>query len=76
MSKYINPFTDVGFKMIFGQVVNKDLLIDFLNQLLKGKYEIEDVTFLDKEDKGEAIFQQDVHFRYTLPYLKGRAYYC
>ena len=65
MSKYINPFTDVGFKMIFGQEVNKDLLIDFLNQLLKGKYEIEDVTFLDKEDKGEAIFSKtcifDIH---------------
>ncbi len=65
MSKYINPFTDVGFKMIFGQEVNKDLLIDFLNQLLKGKYEIEDVTFLDKEDKGEDIFSRtcifDIH---------------
>ncbi len=65
MSKFINPFTDVGFKIIFGQMVNKDLLIDFLNQLLKGKYEIEDVSFLDKEDKGERVFDKtcifDVH---------------
>ena len=28
MSKYINPFTDVGFKKIFGQEINKDLLMD------------------------------------------------
>ncbi len=45
--------------------VNKDLLIDFLNQLLNGKYEIEDVTFLDKEDKGEDVFSKtcifDIH---------------
>ena len=47
MSKYINPFTDVGFKKIFGQEINKDLLIDFLNSLLKGE------RFLDKEQLGE-----------------------
>ena len=28
MGKFINPFTDVGFKLIFGQEINKDLLID------------------------------------------------
>ncbi|MEI7695102.1 MAG: PD-(D/E)XK nuclease family transposase, partial [Chlorobium sp.] len=31
---YINPFTDFGFKKIFGLEVNKDLLIAFLNSLL------------------------------------------
>ncbi len=32
--KFINPFTDFGFKRIFGQEINKDLTIDFLNLLL------------------------------------------
>ncbi len=32
--KYINPFTDFGFKRIFGEENNKDLLLDFLNELL------------------------------------------
>ncbi|MFM2268595.1 MAG: hypothetical protein RL757_2036, partial [Bacteroidota bacterium] len=27
--KYINPFTDFGFKKLFGSELNKDLLIDF-----------------------------------------------
>ncbi|MBM6670098.1 PD-(D/E)XK nuclease family transposase, partial [Phocaeicola coprophilus] len=31
MARFINPFTDMGFKRIFGQEINKDLLIDFLN---------------------------------------------
>ena len=31
MAKYINPFTDVGFKRIFGQELSKPLLLDFLN---------------------------------------------
>ena len=49
MGKFINPFMDVGFKRIFGQEVNKDLLIDFLNSLLEGEKRVRDVRFLDKE---------------------------
>lgn len=47
MGKFINPFTDVGFKKIFGQEVTKDLLIDFLNNLLVNEKSIRDITFLD-----------------------------
>jgi predicted transposase/invertase (TIGR01784 family) len=32
--KYINPFTDFGFKKIFGEDATKDLLLDFLNSVL------------------------------------------
>lgn len=49
MAKFINPFTDVGFKRIFGQEINKDLIIDFLNSLLVGEKHIMDIRFLDKE---------------------------
>lgn len=49
MAKFINPFTDVGFKKIFGQEVSKDLLINFLNALLEGEKEIQDIQFMDKE---------------------------
>ena len=49
MPKFINPFTDVGFKRIFGQEINKDLLIDFLNALLDGERQVKDIKFLDKE---------------------------
>ena len=49
MGKYVNPFTDTGFKILFGQEPSKPLLIDFLNNLLDGKEKIIDVTFLDKE---------------------------
>ncbi|HBT76647.1 MAG TPA: hypothetical protein DEB39_06920, partial [Planctomycetaceae bacterium] len=31
MSRYINPYTDFGFKKLFGQEANKEPLIDFLN---------------------------------------------
>ena len=49
MSRFINPFTDYGFKKIFGQEVSKDLLLDFLNVLLEGERVITDLTFLNNE---------------------------
>ena len=35
--RFINPYTDFGFKKLFGTEMNKDLLISFLNALLNGK---------------------------------------
>lgn len=49
MGKFINPFTDYGFKLIFGQEVSKELLIEFLNDLLKGERVITNLTFLNNE---------------------------
>ena len=54
MGHYINPFTDWGFKKLFGQEVTKDILIAFLNGLLDGEHVIEDVLFMDKELLPEA----------------------
>ena len=51
--KYINFFTDFGFKKLFGSEPNKDLLIDFLNELLKGREEpIKTLTFKKTEHLG------------------------
>ena len=55
MGKFVNPFTDVGFKRIFGQEISKPLIIDFLNNLLKGERTITDLTFLDKEIPAQTI---------------------
>ena len=51
--KYINLFTDYGFKRVFGTEINKDILIDFLNELLRNEAgEIKDITFLTSEQMG------------------------
>ena len=48
--KYINPFTDYGFKRLFGEEPNKDLLLDFLNELLKEQEgEITALSYLPNE---------------------------
>ena len=52
--KYINPYTDFGFKKLFGTEMNKDLLISFLNALFSGSAnEIEDVRYLNGENLGD-----------------------
>jgi predicted transposase/invertase (TIGR01784 family) len=52
--KYINPYTDFGFKKLFGTEMNKDLLISFLNALFNGtKQEIVDVQYLNGEHLGD-----------------------
>ena len=53
VEKYINPFTDYGFKKLFGEELNKDLLLDFLNELLKEEQgQIKDLTYLKNEHLG------------------------
>jgi len=51
--RYINPFTDYGFKKLFGEEPNKDLLLDFLNVLLQEEQgEIKSLTYLKNEHLG------------------------
>ena len=50
--RYINPYTDFGFKKLFGTELNKELLISFLNALLQGEQTVKDVTYLNTEHLG------------------------
>jgi predicted transposase/invertase (TIGR01784 family) len=51
--KYLNPFTDFGFKKIFGEEASKPLLMDFLNALLPLNDKIVDLTFKNTEQLGQ-----------------------
>ena len=50
--RYINPYTDFGFKKLFGTEMNKDLLISFLNALFHGDEVVTDITYLPNEQLG------------------------
>lgn len=51
-AKYINPYTDFGFKKIFGEEASKPQLIDFLNAILPEEQNIIDITFKNTEQLG------------------------
>lgn len=61
-AKYINPFTDFGFKKIFGEEANKLLLIDFLNALLPEKNKIANIIFKNTEQRGSIAIERRVSY--------------
>ena|ERR1017187_2419550 len=62
---FLNPFTDFGFKKLFGEEGSKDLLINFLNQLLPAHRQVSTLAFVnpevypDSKEERKAIF--DIH---------------
>jgi predicted transposase/invertase (TIGR01784 family) len=62
-SRYVNPFTEFGFKRLLGEEASKPQLIDFLNALIPSSSPIRDITFQDRlglRGYGRRIFY-DVH---------------
>jgi predicted transposase/invertase (TIGR01784 family) len=51
-ARYFNPFTDFGFKKLFGEEASKPLLKDFLNALLLLDYPIAELNFRNAEQLG------------------------
>jgi len=51
-AKYLNPYTDFGFKKLFGEEASKPVLMDFLNALLPPEHQIADLSFKNPEQLG------------------------
>jgi predicted transposase/invertase (TIGR01784 family) len=73
--KYINPFTDYGFKKLFGEEPNKDLLLDFLNELLKEEQgQIKELTYLKSEHLGTSEIDRKAIFDLYCENEKGEKF--
>ena len=72
--RYINPYTDFGFKKLFGTEMNKDLLISFLNALFNGHEVVRDVTFLNGEHFGESYRDRKAIFDVYCENEKGEKF--
>ena len=59
---FINPFTDFGFKKLFGEEPNKDLLISFLNALLPERHQIQDLQYTKNEYQGASALDRKAIF--------------
>ena len=51
-ARYLNPLIDFGFHKLFGEESNKDLLIDFLNEIIREEGRITDIQYLVTEQWG------------------------
>lgn len=73
--KYINPFTDFGFKRLFGEEPNKDLLLDFLNEILQDQQgKIVDLTYLKTEQLGKTELDRKAIFDLYCENEKGEKF--
>jgi predicted transposase/invertase (TIGR01784 family) len=61
-AKYINPFTDFGFKKIFGEEASKPLLLDFLNAILPEKDKISHLSFRSNEHLAQIYSERKAIF--------------
>ncbi len=50
--RYVNPFTDFGFKKLFGEESSKDILVAFLGAILPEQGNIKEITFFNPENLG------------------------
>ncbi len=55
MSRYIDPTTDFGFKKLFGEEANKDIIMSFITDVLELQTPLADLRFLNKEQLPEII---------------------
>lgn len=61
--RYINPFTDFGFKKLFGTELNKDLLVDFLNEvILPQNKKVADLKYRNNERIGQTELDRKAIF--------------
>ena len=60
--KYTNLFTDFGFKRLFGEEPNKDLLISFLNTLLPDEHQIQTLQYGNNERQGNISLDRKAYF--------------
>ncbi len=61
-TKYFNPYTDFGFKKLFGEEASKDLLIDFLNQLLPAHHQVATLEFKNAEKLNDTAKERTAIF--------------
>ena len=74
ISKYFNPYTDFGFKKLFGEEANKDLLIDFLNQLLPPHHQIDQVSFKNSENLADTLLERKAVFDIYCESINGEKF--
>lgn len=53
IGKFIDPLTDWGFRHLFGQEPNKEILIEFLNDLFQGEKHIAELEYAPNEHDGD-----------------------
>jgi predicted transposase/invertase (TIGR01784 family) len=74
MSRFINPYTDFGFKKLFGEEANKDLLTDFLNAVLPPENRVAHLEFRSSEALPDNVIDRKAVFDIACVGEKGQSF--
>ena len=73
-ARYINPYTDFGFKKLFGEPANVDLLVDFLNSILPEHHQIAELEFQNTENLPDYPAQRRAFFDISCKSASGKQF--
>lgn len=60
VQRYVNILSDAGFKAVFGEQRNKDVLIDLLNMILPPHRKVRSVTYSTTEIPSYSLFNKSI----------------
>ena len=73
-NKYVNLMSNAGFKAVFADENNRELVIKVLNQMLPGERHVEDITYLKTEYQGTLMKNKEYHYDFMCRDSSGRSF--
>ena len=70
-NRYVNLMTNSGFKAVFGDENNKDVVIGVLNMLLPEHHKVTDISYLRTELQGQIITNREFRYDFVCRDTKG-----
>ena len=64
-NRYVNLLKNSGFKAVFGDENNKDVIIGVLNMLLPAHHQVTDITYLMTELQGPIVTNREYHYDFV-----------
>ena len=64
-NRYVNLLKNSGFKAVFGDENNKDVIIGVLNMLLPARHQVTDITYLRTELQGPIVTNREYHYDFV-----------
>ena len=64
-NRYVNLLKNSGFKAVFGDENNKDVIIGVLNMLLPAHHQVTDITYLRTELQGPIVTNREYHYDFV-----------
>ena len=70
-NRYVNLLKNSGFKAVFGDENNKDVIIGLLNMLLPARHQVTDITYLRTELQGPIVTNREYHYDFVCRDTEG-----